>query len=126
MKYFYLLLVVSFSLFYGCEGKMNSQEEDFQELIEWYDSILVMAQNENCTDAANWGITAIGAKACGGPTGYIAYSLNIDIENFLNEVADYTAAQNAFNIKWGSTSDCMVPLMPTGIDCINGDLHFTY
>lgn len=126
MKYFYVQLAFVFLLFSACEKATTSQEEEQQVLIEWYETILVLSNTEACEDSVNFAFTPIGSKTCGGPTGYIAYSLSIDTENFLDEVADYTAAQNVFNLKWGIPSNCMIEPMPSGIECINGTIQLIY
>jgi len=126
MKKFILVVVVSVFSFMSCTDTNTSQAEDWQALVEQYESIVLMANSETCTDSDNWTFTAIGAKACGGPTGYVAYSLNSDVEVFLNEVAAYTVAQNAYNLKWGIYSDCMVEPMPISIACIDGVAQLIY
>ena len=126
MKQLVLVILVIINSFMSCTGQSSSQEEEWQALVEQHDSIVLIANSETCIDSDNWAFTAIGSKACGGPTGYIAYSLNIDTENFLNQVDNYTAAQNVFNLKWGIISDCSVPIMPNDVICVNGNTEFIY
>lgn len=126
MKQLVLVILVVINSFMSCTDQSSSQEEEWQALVEQYERIVLIANSETCIESDNWVFTAIGSKACGGPTGYIAYSLNIDAENFLNQVASYTAAQNTYNIKWGIISDCSVPLMPSEVVCVNGNAEFIY
>jgi hypothetical protein len=46
------------------------------------------------------GTLLIGSKACGGPTGFIAYSLKLNTTDFLDKVEKYTNSQKRFNNKW--------------------------
>jgi hypothetical protein len=46
------------------------------------------------------GFTSIGSKACGGPTGFVAYSLKLNTTEFLDKVKKYTIIKK-FNTKWG-------------------------
>lgn len=126
MKKIILGMQVLLLSFVGCTNQNTTQEEEWQVLTEKYNHIVFMANSITCNDSENWDFTAIGAKACGGPTGYIAYSLQIDVANFLNEVAAYTDAQYRYNIKWGIHSDCMVEPMPVSIECVNNTAHLIY
>jgi len=99
-------------------------EEDLATLQQMRSDIQTIAESEPCLYAANWSFTAIGSKACGGPQGYIAYSNNIDVASFLNQVETYTLAEQEFNIKWGIISTCDLALMPNGISCVNSKAVF--
>jgi hypothetical protein len=37
-------------------------------------------------DSADWAFTSIGSKACGGPTGFVAYSLKLNTTEFLTKL----------------------------------------
>lgn len=50
-----------------------------------------------CEISEDWRFRPIGAKACGGPTGYIAYSSKIDTVAFIQKIDKYTADQKIFN-----------------------------
>lgn len=98
----------------------TTQEEDAAALEELLTEIKNLAESETCENAENWKFTAVGKKACGGPTGYIAYSKKIDVANFLELVDTYTKAMDDFNIKWNIFSTCEVMLEPLNISCENG------
>lgn len=100
--------------------ELTEQEEDHQELMELYDEIHDLLSGVSCTDAGDWTFTAYGAKACGGPQGYIAYSNQMDTAAFLQKVEAYTEAEKAYNIKWGISSTCDLPSQPKGVACVNG------
>jgi hypothetical protein len=46
------------------------------------------------------GFYSIGSKACGGPTGFVAYSLKLNTTEFLDKVK-YTNYQKNSITKWG-------------------------
>jgi hypothetical protein len=56
-------------------------------------------QSVNNENPADWNFTPIGSKACGGPTGFIAYSLKLNTTDFLDKVEKYTPKKE-FNNKW--------------------------
>ena len=119
---FFLLLLNS-----SCQTyETDTLEMDRQQLEEQYNAIIALTSNVPCEDGADWAFTAIGTKACGGPTGYVAYPLSIDVTNFLHQVALYTEAAHQFNIKWGIMSDCSVPATPTAVICVDGQPQFEY
>src|SRR3546814_7455970 len=84
-------------------GTREGDEEKLRELREKIDSLSRMYP---CSDAADWQFTAIGAKACGGPTGYVPYSTELDTGAFLRMVETYTALQDAYNREYGIALDC--------------------
>lgn len=97
----------------------SSQEEDqvrMKNLIQEIDS-LISAQP--CTNKADWKFTPIGAKACGGPSSYLAYPQQLE-GKILPKVAQFTAMHSAFNSKYGLMSDCAIVLPPAEITCENG------
>ena len=63
---------------------------------------------------------AMGAKACGGPTRFIIYSLSKTDEKILAEkVKTYTDFQKELNTKYNRISDCAM-VLPPNVDCVNG------
>ena len=102
------------------ETPQLTQEQESELLQKQYENIVSISESEDCLNSNDWLFTAIGNKACGGPTGFIAYSQNIDTVNFLNLVEDYTLAQKDYNQKWGIMSDCSVPPSPSSVKCENG------
>ena len=121
---FYFFLI---GILFSCSStEVLTQEQEQQQLNEQLVEIESLAAKTSCTDPSEWTFTAIGNKACGGPTGFIAYSTEGDVQNFLQLVENYSQAQKAFNIKWGIRSDCSVPPSPTGIVCENGKAVLEY
>ena len=68
----------------------------------------------------------MGTKACGGPSLYIAYSLNINTTSFLKKVEEYTVYEDNFNKKWSIFSDCSITPRPLGVECRNGKAYLYY
>lgn len=129
MKNIKLMLIALGFLFLGCNSdEPSSQEAETQNLTKMYDEIISdsMVNSTPCTDPVQWSFTSIGSKACGGPTGYIAYSLKINVTDFLKKVENYTNAQAAYNKKWGIFSTCEMIMPPTGVDCVNGKPTLIY
>jgi hypothetical protein len=97
----------------------NSQKYDQAQLDILKTSIESEISKEKCTDATEWTFAPIGAKACGGPQFYIAYPKKMETA-ILAKINDYTEKVKAFNQKYGITSDCMMIMPPTSIQCVNG------
>ncbi len=98
-------------------GTREGDEEKLRELREKIDSLSLMY---SCSDASEWRFTAIGAKACGGPTGYVPYSTKLDTAAFLRMVETYTALQDAYNREHGIASDCAYVTPPSHVVCEDG------
>ncbi|MBL4606175.1 MAG: hypothetical protein JKY02_11095 [Flavobacteriaceae bacterium] len=100
--------------------ELSEQELDHRALMALADEFYAVLGNNSCDNSNDWNFTAYGAKACGGPQGYIAYPNQIDTVAFLQKVAEYTEAENQYNIKWGIVSTCDITPTPIGVECING------
>jgi hypothetical protein len=124
----FLLIAFSILLFSCNTDDSSSQETEMQNLTKLYDEIISssMVNSTPCTNPAEWSFTAIGSKACGGSTGYIMYSLKINVPEFLKKVKNYTNVQEAYNKKWGIFSTCDIILPPTSVDCVNGKPTLIY
>ncbi len=97
--------------------ELSEQEKDHRALMDLFEEISNMAYSTPCTDSSDWSFVAFGAKACGGPQGYLPYNNSIDVANFLEKVEAYTNAEKEFNVKWSIVSDCAVVSPPKSIDC---------
>lgn len=127
MKNFIFALTLLLS-FCSCSSEDSelSKEEEVLMLQEKFSQIEILSESKNCENSDNWTFTAYGSKACGGPKGFIAYSIEIDTVHFLQLIEQYTEAEDEFNKKWGIISDCSVPLQPLSIVCKNGEPTFEY
>lgn len=116
----YIGLLIFFGVFFSCNTKNLTQEQQAPTLNQMFSAIEEMATSKKCVDASKWTFTSYGSKACGGPTGFIAYSTEIDTELFLKKIEEHKVAQEKFNEKWGIISDCSLPPQPTEVACKNG------
>jgi hypothetical protein len=132
MRFISLILTIFIISFTNCnkiEGEItesSTQKEDDDYLEMLYDEISEMAEKYDCDNASKWRFTAIGAKACGGPVEYIAFSNKINTKLFLKKVELFTEQQAIYNKKWGIISDCSIPPEPEDVICENGKPKFIY
>lgn len=99
----------------GCDDNALASTEE--ELFRLNNELTALATSVDCTNSSDWSVTAIGSKACGGPTGYIAYPKQIDTIAFLEKVQEYTEVQNRYNQENDIISDCAVEPAPFGLIC---------
>ncbi len=121
-----IYIIILISLSFSCDSEERTQEQEAQKLELMLSEIKNLSTSTNCDESSEWTFTALGSKACGGPSGYIAYSTKIDTKSFLEKVAKYTSAQEKYNQKWGIISDCASIAPPIGIICENGKPTFKY
>src|SRR5688572_19068059 len=113
-----VLSIMLFPIIVSCNEDNTSSLEDEQISVEkLWDEIIEMAESVSCVNSDNWAFTPIGSKPCGGPAGYLAYSLDIDTEYFLRKVEEHRKAQMNMNIKLGLFSNCLVQPEPNHVEC---------
>ena len=100
--------------------ELTEQEIDHRSLMDLFNEIQNLTYSVSCSDSSNWLFTSYGAKACGGPQGYIAYSNKIDTVAFLQKIEAYSKAEKEYNYKYGVVSDCSLPNAPKSVECQNG------
>lgn len=103
-----------------------SKDEDNAVLSKLFKEIEDLSKSKTCDNAGQWLITPIGEKSCGGPSGFIAYSSQIDVACFLKKVEHYTAQTKKFNTKHGIISDCLITPSPKSVSCENGKPILVY
>jgi len=108
------------------ERDARVQDADEAGLDNLYKDIEKAANQFTCENAGEWKFTAIGSKACGGASGFIAYSIKIDESSFLKKVEQFTKLQADYNRKYGAYSDCSLVIQPKGVTCDSGKPKFTY
>lgn len=114
------MLFLSVLWFTGCSLLENDSENYKLEEIEvLYNEIVTLSESVPCNNSAEWKITPMGSKACGGPTRYIAYHQSVE-SRFVDLVAQYTKLQAEYNRKNNIVSDCALVAEPKGIVCENG------
>ncbi|MDX1363411.1 hypothetical protein [Arenibacter latericius] len=124
LKYM-LFSTVFFFLAKSCsEGEVGVSDKT--ELDTMHKEIQKLAKSEDCDDSKQWRFTALGAKPCGGPTSYIAYSAKIDTVLFLSMVKEYNKGMVEYNIENGLVSDCAMVAMPSGVICKENMPVFIY
>jgi len=124
MKKWSLLLLLFFAI--GCLDNGGNQNDDLLALQAMFEELEALSNSAACVDSAEWVFTAYGSKACGGPQGYIPYSSQIDVADFLSKVEEYTVAERNYNIRWGIVSTCEVTAQPTDLVCENGSAVLIY
>jgi hypothetical protein len=103
----------------------DSQKYDQAQLDQLKSSIDAEIAKEKCNNATEWAFSPIGAKACGGPIGYIAYPKKIE-ESILVKIEDFKTKMTDYNKKYNITSDCMMAAEPTSVKCQNGKAVLVY
>lgn len=103
-----------------------SKDEDNVILTQLFKEIESLSKSKTCDNAGQWLFTPIGEKACGGPSGYIAYSSQIDVACFLKKVQHYTAQTKKYNTKHGIMSDCSIISSPKSVSCESGKPILVY
>lgn len=93
--------------------------EESKEMEDLKNEIKTLASSEKCSNPADWKTVGLGAKACGGPVEYIAYSNKIDEKSFLEKVEVYNQKSSNYNKKYNLVSDCMLVMQPENIVCDN-------
>lgn len=118
MKKFALLIAISFLS--SCElFDDKAKTYELEEIQELYNEIVALSESVRCTNSAEWKITPMGSKACGGPTQYIAYHQSVEA-TFLDLVTQYTKLQAEYNKKHNIVSDCLLVAEPRGVVCESG------
>lgn len=104
----------------SCETPEENMEKDRESLQLKLDGIKTYIASANCAQDAQCEYIAYGNKACGGPSGYLVFSSNLNVEELEELIADYTQAEKEFNAKYNQISDCAIVLPPENIECIEG------
>lgn len=122
----WLLTLSSIALLGSCElSETNSKTYQLEEIEELHNEIVALSESIPCTNSTEWTFTAMGSKACGGPTLYIAYHQSV-AEEFLDLVNQYTKLQAKYNQKHNVISDCALLAAPKSITCEGGKPVLVY
>jgi hypothetical protein len=113
-------MLTSCSLF-GEEGKQY-QLDEIEQLEQ---EIIALSESVSCTNSSQWEFTAMGSKACGGPTRYIAFHQSVSDE-FLDLVSQFTRLQEEYNLRYHVVSDCMLVAPPRSVTCEAGKPVLVY
>lgn len=104
----------------------SSDDGQTEDLEMQLNTLMALSESVVCEDNTEWRFAGIGDKPCGGPTGYIAYSIRIDTADFLRRLEDYNEAVRARNIREGLVSDCALEPAPFGVKCQDGKPELIY
>lgn len=125
MKVFKLVTYVSIILM-GILFSCSSDDEGDNNLEEQLNALMALSESKTCSNPEDWSFAGIGAKPCGGPSGYIAYSNEIDTNEFLDKLQKYNAAVRKHNEENGLISDCALVNPPKSIRCEDGKAVLVY
>jgi len=104
----------------GCEQAEDDQEITAKKLENQLAEIHSVINADSCSETGDCSFLAYGSKACGGPQGYLLFSNQVDVEALTTMVEEYNKAEDAYNKKFGVSSDCMYATPPTQLACDNG------
>lgn len=121
-----VILTISLTLLSCNNDNVSTKDQEAENLKKMRTEIFLLSASKQCEDPADWDFTAIGSNACGGPTGFIAFSLKLNTTAFLEKVKKYTNSQKEFNIKWEIISTCDLPPFPSSIRCVDGKAQLIY
>lgn len=99
---------------------LTPQEEAQVQLVNTFEALEAEIKTEVCENGQDWSYVAYGAKACGGPQGFLAYPKAIDTTQFFSKVAAYTKAEQSYNETWSVFSTCEAIQSPKAVVCENG------
>lgn len=99
--------------------KIAVTDKEVEELKALRERITQVSERVICKDPTEWRAAPAGAKACGGPSFYVAYHRSVELE-MRDLIEEYTIKQDAYNRMHGIVSDCMLVAPPSGIKCEEG------
>ncbi|WP_052354163.1 hypothetical protein [Flectobacillus major] len=103
----------------GVSNELSGETADNQKLEQLGVDVQDFAKNKACS-GDDCRVIPMGAKACGGPTQYLVYSVSkVDEKLLVAKVQAYTDFQKELNKKYNRMSDCMI-LSPPVVNCVNG------
>ena len=111
--------VIAFGLIMMTQSctKANSDEQTASPQ-DLYAKIQEAASNQGCTSSADCGLLPMGAKPCGGPEAYIAYSKNNSDEAKLQKMAQsYKESRQKYNEENQMMGTCVVTPKPR-VSCV--------
>jgi hypothetical protein len=111
-----LLISLSLLVLAGCAARTDAADAPGATLQQ----IQALIGNAACTDSSQCRTVAVGARACGGPQGYLAWSTLQTDGDALSTLAERYKAERQAQIKEkGEISDCRF-LADPGATCRSG------
>ncbi|MFD1816109.1 hypothetical protein ACFSDG_01015 [Pseudarcicella hirudinis] len=91
------------------EKKLEQMGADIQDF----------AKNKACS-GDDCKVIAMGAKACGGPSSFLIYSVSkVDEKVLTDKVKAYSDFEKVINERYNRISNCAMIAIPQ-VDCVNG------
>lgn len=118
MKSFLVLIILSV-IATGCEDLSGENTVTLAQLEAQYNEIEEFINQGTCSKDTECNYLPIGSKACGGPSGFIVFPENIDVEALKIMVKNYTENQRKYNKENNVISDCSIPNPPAKLGCID-------
>ena len=88
--------------------------------VAWADEVVTLIATPSCRDDADCATIAVGAKACGGPEAWLAWSRRVTDETALRAAAARDAEEVRARLRAeGAVSDCRFVADP-GAMCVVG------
>jgi hypothetical protein len=116
-----LVISLSFFLLAGCAASSPTDARDAP--AGTLQQLQALIGSAACTDSSQCRTVAIGARACGGPQGYLAWSTAQTDGGALRALAERYKAERQAEIKQkGEMSDCRF-LADPGASCRSGTCH---
>lgn len=95
------------------DGEQRTEEGDRAQLDEMRRGIDTLVGEAVGTSIADCRYAGLGSKPCGGPWGYVIYSVSsTDTTALASRLTAYNAFEAEMNTRYGYVSDCSVPAMP--------------
>ena len=118
MKPKLLLLVLAFSI--GLTAPfVSSAETDAEALVRLRGEIMGLIGDASCRNVVNCRVVGLGARPCGGPDEYVAYSIwKTTSDQFRNLISEYNLIAEDLALARGEAGTCEVLPEPAA-DCVN-------
>ena len=94
-------------------GGSAEQNADWAKIVAMEDQAKAIVHTDGCASEGDCKTAPVGSRACGGPRYYLVYCSRTTDEAALNrKLADVSAAERAFNIKYKLASTCEFRMPP--------------
>jgi len=116
-----ILLILVTIFFIGCARRTTGPIVSNDTLEKRLADIHSLIEEGTCNTGSQCQYIAYGKKACGGPSGYLIFSGNIDIDKLKKLVNEYTLAEDIYNKENQIKCDCSIPNPPQKMECQGGN-----
>lgn len=115
-----IIILLAGVLFNGCGPRTTGPLVTTSTLSQRLADIHAFLETETCDPQTQCMYMAYGKKSCGGPSGYLLFSENIDVVKLKKMVDAYTIAEDVYNKENNIISDCSLPNPPQKMKCEGG------